>query len=150
MITAYFVQHGIATAKDIDETRPLSDVGASEVHKIASALKNNNISIRKIIHSGKLRASQTAEIFSQVLEVNMVSETKGMSPNDEPVKLIEQITEDAVMYVGHLPNIQNVVSKLVSDTNKSVLKFQNAAIACVEINEDETHIKWFITPELCQ
>jgi len=64
--------------------------------------------------------------------------------------LTQQITEDAVMYVGHLPNIENVVSTLViGNENSSILKFQNSAIACIEIHADESHIKWFITPELC-
>ena len=149
MITAYFVQHGIALDKDIDETRPLSDAGAAEVRNVASTLKSNNIAISKIVHSGKLRALQTASIIAQVLEVNIVSEQKGMNPNDVPEKLIEQITEDAVMYVGHLPNIKNVVSKLVTnDKDSNVVKFQNSAVACVEINQDESHINWFITPQL--
>ena len=151
MITVYFVQHGIALAKDIDETRPLSDDGTDEVRNVASMLKNNNIIIRKIVHSGKLRALQTASIFSQILDVNNVSELKGMNPNDVSEKLIEQITEDAVMYIGHLPNMQNVVSKLVTnDKDNNVVKFQNAAVVCVEINEDESHINWFITPQLCE
>ena len=150
MITAYFVQHGIALAKDIDETRPLSDAGAAEVDKVASTLKSNNIAISKIVHSGKLRALQTASIIAQVLEINIISEQKGMNPNDVPEKLIEKITEDAVMYVGHLPNIQNVVSNLVTKgKSNNIIKFQNVAVACVEINEDESHIKWFITPQLC-
>jgi phosphohistidine phosphatase len=151
MIKVYFVQHGIALTKDIDEKRPLSDAGADEVCKVASTLKSNNITISKIIHSGKLRALQTASIFSQILEVKSVSELKGMNPKDDPKKLIEQINEDAVMYIGHLPNIQNVVSNLVtSGHNNSVIKFQNSAVTCVEINEDESHINWFITPELCR
>ncbi|MCU7836580.1 MAG: phosphohistidine phosphatase SixA [gamma proteobacterium symbiont of Taylorina sp.] len=151
MITVYFVQHGIALAKDVDETRSLSDAGADEVRKVANTLKNQDVSISKIVHSGKLRALQTASIFSQILDIKIVSELKGMAPNDIPEKLIEQITEDAVMYIGHLPNIQNVVSNLVTgNNNNSIIKFQNAAVACVEINEDKNHIKWFITPELCQ
>ena len=151
MITVYLVQHGIALAKDIDETRPLSDIGADEVRSIAFMLKKNNIDIHKIIHSGKLRAVQTASIFAQVLDISIVSQQKGMNPNDEPEKLIEQITEDAVMYIGHLPNIQNVVSNLVTgNNNNSVIKFKNAAVACIEINDKESHLNWFITPGLCK
>ena len=151
MIKVYFVQHGKALAKDIDKTRPLSDIGADEVRNVADTLKKNNIIINKIVHSGKLRSLQTASIFSQILEVNIVTEVKGMAPNDVSEELIEQITEDAVMYIGHLPNIQNVVSNLITrDKNNSIIKFQNSAVACVEINEYESHLNWFITPELCQ
>ena len=111
---------------------------------------NQGVAIREIVHSGKLRASQTASIFSQILEVKSVTELKVMNPNNAPEKLIEQITEDAVMYIGHLPNIQKVVSKLVTGNDNGIIQFQNSAVACVEINENESHIKWFITSELCQ
>jgi len=151
MISVYFVQHGVALSKDIDETRPLSDAGADEVANIASALKRKNIAIAKIVHSGKLRALQTATIMARILDVNNVSEQTGMNPNDAPERLIEQISEDAVMYVGHLPNIQKVVASLVSNgKDNSIIKFQNAAVVCVEINQDESHINWFITPQWCQ
>jgi len=146
----YFVQHGIAVTKDIDEKRPLSDIGVEEVRKVAAKLKANGIGIRKIVHSGKLRAYQTASIFSEILGVSDLSEQKGMKPNDAPEELIEQITEDAVMYVGHLPHIENVVSTLVTgNKNNHIVRFQNSAVACVEIDGNECHLKWFITPELC-
>lgn len=150
MKTVYFVQHGMALSKDIDATRPLSDSGAKAVHKMATQLQHNNIVIHNIAHSGKLRALQTALIFAQVLNIKNIFELKGMKPNDPSNELIEQITDDASMYVGHLPNIQNVVSNLVTaDENMDVIKFQNCAVACIEINSDNSHIKWFILPELC-
>ena len=151
MLTVYFVQHGIALSKDVDETRPLSNAGAEEVQRVASTLKKNNVDICKIYHSGKLRALQTASIFSQVLDVKVIDELKGLNPNDEPEKLIEQITEDAVMYIGHLPNLNKVVSTLLTNNiNNNIINFQNSAVACVEINDNENHMNWFITPKQCQ
>ncbi len=149
MISVYFVQHGAALAKDIDEKRPLSDAGADETRQVASQLRDHGVAIQKIVHSGKLRALQTALIFSEILDVDNVSELTGMKPNDAPQELIKQITEDSVMYIGHLPNIQNVVSSLItSDINNTILKFQNSAVACIEIHKDENYIKWFIPPNL--
>ena len=65
MIIVYFVQHGIALSKDIDETRPLSDAGADEVNKVASMLKSNHIDVHKIVHSGKLRALYRSALSSR-------------------------------------------------------------------------------------
>ena len=150
MTTVYLVQHGIALSKEVDEERPLSKIGIKETHQVAETLKTQNVSIHKIVHSGKLRAMQTASIFSDVLKVSLISELKGMKPNDDPDVLIQQMTDDDVMYVGHLPNVQNVVSSLVSgNIEANVLQFQNSAVACVEIQESEAYIKWFLTPELC-
>ena len=150
MKTVYFAQHGISEPKDINKERPLSDLGRDDVHKVATYLKNHDIDIGKICHSGKLRALQTATMFSDVLNIDDISELSGMKPNDHPDELIEQITENAVLYVGHLPNIQNVVSNIINkDSRNPVLKFQNSAVACIEINNGAGILKWFITPEMC-
>ena len=150
MKTIYFVQHGVALAKDVDQSRPLSDFGNLEVHKVACYLREHNIAVAKICHSGKLRAEQTAVIFSQILGVNHLVELSGMKPSDKPSELIGQISEDAVMYIGHLPNIAYVVTDIVGgEVNNPPLKFQNAAVVCIEMDEDTARIKWFITPDMC-
>jgi len=124
--------------------------GANEVRKIATHLKMNNIKIQNIDHSGKLRAYQTVLIFSEILAIENIFELKGMKPNDLPQELIKQISEDATMYIGHLPNIEKVVSKLISnDENLKVIKFQNSAVTCIEIDGDEAYVKWSVLPELC-
>ena len=150
MITVYLVQHGMALDKELDENRPLSDAGAAEVRKVAALLKNNAVVINKIVHSGKLRASQTAELFAEALNVDNITELSGIKPNDDPQKLIAQMTEDALMVIGHLPNMENVAAALLqADKNTTPVKFQNSAVACVVIDKNETYLKWFITPDLC-
>ena len=150
MKTLYFVQHGLALPEEIDQNRPLSETGSDDVCKVATYLKNHHIEIHKIFHSGKLRAMETATMFSDILGVHYVSKIHGMNPKDSPTILIKQMTEDAAMYVGHLPNIENVVSNLLTHGGmKSVLKFQNAAVACIEIEEKAASLKWFITAEMC-
>lgn len=150
MKTLYFVQHGIAHPEDVDPTRSLSDIGIDEVRRVAAYLKDHHIVISKIYHSGKFRAQQTARLFAEALAIDNIAEIKGLNPNDDPDQLINQLTEDAVMYVGHLPNIAYLVTQLISgDKNKPALKFQNAAVACIEIDTSSAGLKWFITPNMC-
>ncbi|HEY7866576.1 MAG TPA: phosphohistidine phosphatase SixA [Psychromonas sp.] len=150
MKTLYFVQHGIAHPEDVDPTRSLSDIGIDEVRRVAAYLKDHHIVISKIYHSGKFRAQQTARLFAEALAIDNIAEIKGLNPNDDPDQLINQLTEDAVMYVGHLPNIAYLVTQLISgDKNKAALKFQNAAVACIEIDTSSAGLKWFITPNMC-
>lgn len=150
MKTLYFVQHGIAHPEDVDPTRSLSDIGIDEVRRVAAYLKDHHIVITKIYHSGKFRAQQTARLFAEALAIDNIAEIKGLNPNDDPDQLINQLTEDAVMYVGHLPNIAHLVTQLISgDKNKPALKFQNAAVACIEIDTSSAGLKWFITPNMC-
>lgn len=150
MKTVYFVQHGSAHPTEVDSSRPLTDIGIDQVRRVASYLREHNIVIAKICHSGKLRAQQTALLFSEILGVDNISEINGMDPNDSATKLLAQLTEDAVMYVGHLPNLTNSVALLISgNSNKPVLKFKNAAVACVEIDTEAASLQWFITPDMC-
>lgn len=150
MKTVYFIQHGIAESKDVDPHRPLSALGRHEAHKVAVYLQEHKIVLRKIYHSGKLRAQQTAKIFAEILGTEDVSALNCMNPNDNPDLLIAQIAEDAVMYVGHLPNIGNVVANIVSNSViNTIIKFQNSAVVCIEIEESSASIKWFITPDIC-
>lgn len=150
MKTLYFAQHGIAHPEDVDPTRSLSEIGIEEVRRVADYLKDHHIVITKIYHSGKFRAQQTARLFSETLAIDNIAEIDGLNPNDDPALLIKQLTEDEVLYVGHLPNIAHVVTQLISsDKNKALLKFQNAAVACVEVESSSASLKWFITPSMC-
>ncbi|MFT6927282.1 MAG: phosphohistidine phosphatase [Psychromonas sp.] len=150
MKTLYFVQHGSAHPQDVDPTRSLSEIGIDQVCRVAAYLKDHHVVINKIYHSGKFRAQQTARLFSETLAVNNIAEINTLNPNDNPALLINQLTEDAVMYVGHLPNIANVVTELIGgEQNKPALKFQNAAVACIEIEGDSASVKWFITSGMC-
>lgn len=152
MKTVYFVQHGLASTKDIDPNRGLSDIGREQTLKIAAYLHQHHIIINKIFHSGKLRASQTAAIFSERLSVDNVCTLNCISPNDDPAQLINKIyaNENAVMYIGHLPNLQKVLNQLLShDINNKVLSLENSAVACVEVEQQTASLKWFITIDMC-
>ena len=59
----YLVQHGDALAKDIDADRPLSEKGQSDVKRIASFLAGR-MEVSRVMHSGKTRAQQTAELLA--------------------------------------------------------------------------------------
>ena len=56
----YLQQHGEAVSKDLDPERPLTGQGTEDVQRIARALKAAGVEITRAIHSGKLRAQQTA------------------------------------------------------------------------------------------
>ena len=149
MTIVYFVQHGIAESKEIDPARPLSKSGEEITARLAALLNRKDVQITKVCHSSKLRAEQTASIFASILDVSEVTQLDGMNPNDDPSIIIGNMT-DATMYIGHLPHVQKVVSKLVTDDeNNQVLEFQNSAVACIEIEDNQAYLKWFITPDLC-
>ena len=56
-------QHGDAVPKEVDEDRPLSDKGRADVERVAATLRQGQVSVSRIIHSGKTRAEQTSDIL---------------------------------------------------------------------------------------
>ena len=63
----YLVQHGEAKPESEAPERPLTDKGRTEVESVAYYVAGLGVKVSRIVHSGKLRAKQTAEIFAQKL-----------------------------------------------------------------------------------
>ncbi|MGI9317090.1 MAG: phosphohistidine phosphatase SixA [bacterium] len=146
----YFAQHAEAVDKATDSARPISSGGAASAASVAAYISKFSINISTIRHSGKLRAQQTAEIFAKHLGVNEVFETEGMDPNDDVIKFIDGLKVGGVLYVGHLPHLDRVVSCLIGGgRDQGTLAFKNAGIACVEVGEAGSSLYWYVTPEIC-
>ncbi|MBT8438749.1 MAG: phosphohistidine phosphatase SixA [Gammaproteobacteria bacterium] len=149
----YLVQHGEACAKEINPDRPLTDQGKADIERLAAFFKQAGIQVERVIHSGKLRAEQTAERLAKVTASGMELETSGLiNPNDNP-KAFDWQSESwnrDTLIVGHLPFMAKLVSHLViDDENKSITDFQPGSIVCLE-HTDETHwqVIWMIRPEI--
>ena len=147
--TIYFAQHGLAVDKSDDPERPLSEAGIQQTQSIADRLCISNTPVSRIFNSGKLRATQTAEIFASTLGVPTLSIANHLLPNDDVTLLADDLNEDNALYVGHLPHLEKLVSFLVTGNEEhKIIKFQNSAVACLMKNDSHYQIKWFLTPEL--
>ena len=148
-LTIYLVQHGKSVSKEEDPDRPLSDIGAEEVKKIAIQLKEYNPRLNSIYQTNKLRAVQTAEILQRYLNASQgTKEITGMNPNDDVQLFAAKIdkVKDA-MYVGHLPFMEKLVSFLTTgDDSKGIVKFQNAGVVKLQYFDEKD--SWFITGTL--
>jgi phosphohistidine phosphatase len=56
----YLMQHGQATTETEDPERPLTDAGRAAVQRVAKRARAADVRISGCLHSGKLRAEQTA------------------------------------------------------------------------------------------
>ena len=63
----YLMQHGEATTEAENPARPLTDTGRAAVERVAARAKAADVRIDRCVHSGKLRAEQTAELLVGVL-----------------------------------------------------------------------------------
>jgi phosphohistidine phosphatase len=149
----YLVQHGQAMSEDQDPGRHLTEKGIADVRKISLFLKNAQIRVDAIWHSGKARALQTAEILAErIISKHDVIEHKGLSPNDNimPVKNELHESDADIMIVGHLPFLSKLASSLViGNESAQLISFQQGGLVCIEKAEDKTwKIRWMIVPEL--
>ena len=146
----YFAQHGLAVDKSENPERPLSETGVKQTEAIAKYLSSiAGIAVNHIFHSGKLRSSQTAEIFAGTIKPSSTSVVDGLSPNDDVTLLAQNLNFNHALYVGHLPHLEKLLTYLVTgNENGSIIKFQNSAVACLEKNDSHYQLGWYITPEL--
>lgn len=149
----FLVQHGEAHAKSADPDRPLTDRGIEDVDHLADFLDKAGVRIERVIHSGKLRALQTATRVAEVIAPGVEPEASGLlNPNDNP-KAFDWQSESwdrDTLIVGHLPFMARLVSHLVTgDENRPVVAYRPGSIVCLEPDEDTRWlINWMIRPEL--
>ncbi len=149
----YLVQHGEALATEVDPDRPLSDSGQRDVQRLAALLGRGVVGVARIVHSGKTRARQTAEILAAGLAGVTAAEAQaGLGPNDpvEPWMARAAGWDTSTMIVGHLPFMDRLVSGLlVGAPLASVVAFRPGSIVCL-VNDGggAWQIGWMLRPEL--
>lgn len=149
----YLVQHGQSLPKEQDPESGLSETGMAESRLIAEATKRYRVTVSAICHSGKKRALQTTEIFSEVLlPKGGIRQLEGLNPMDDVAAFAKTIRNDQnIMYIGHLPFMERLTTYLVADRlEPPVLKFQNSGIVCLELDLSLNAwvIQWTLMPHI--
>lgn len=151
----YLVQHSESKSKEEDPERGLSDLGFSNIRKMAEFARKLDICVDTIFHSDKLRAKQTAnELADAVHYMTGLKQRDGIAPMDEIIPMKDEInkSDKNIMIVGHLPYLDKLSSALLcGDQNKNILGFQCGCI--VKIGKSERaegwDLQWMITPGIC-
>ena len=151
----FLVQHGEAYAKDVDPDRPLTKRGEEDVARLAEFLRQAGIRAERVIHSGKLRARQTAARLADAIAPGVSLEVSGLiNPNDKPRAFDWQSDSWArdTLVVGHLPFMARLVSHLVTgDEEQPLTAFLPGSLVCLEQEEDPNwRVAWMIRPELLE
>lgn len=146
----YLCQHGDALSGDTDPDRPLSERGTADVCNLANAL-SGNIETGVVVHSGRTRARQTAELLHERLAPQAVIQAwDGLAPNDPVDAVADGLrSRDAnLLVVGHMPFVGRLASHLMG-IDREILAFRPATITAM--NRDSTGswiLAWMLTPEL--
>ncbi len=142
MMQLYLVQHGQALSKDADPERPLSDKGQADIERLAEWLGENGVKITTILHSGKTRARQTAELLERLLKpAGRIHQEEGLGPSDSPKVFLDGLHDHSedILLAGHMPFVARVVSvALTGRPDRHVVEFEPGSVAGLERHDAVT------------
>lgn len=147
----YLVRHGDALSDAQDSTRALSPNGRRELEKLARALAPR-VHAATILHSGKTRAEQSAEILqSKALANASVAAQAGLDPNDDVAPMAQALQQESreLVIVGHLPYVSRLASLLTSgDPERTVFGFDTGSCLALERVGTTWCVRWMLDPRL--
>lgn len=151
----YLMQHGKAIAGDTDVRRVLTDEGRAQVKRVAEFLARTAPTKQgQVLHSGKARARQTAEILAEVDPGLIVKEAPDLNPMDDPGIWAARAggLGEAVALVGHMPHLARLTSLLLTgEAEPEVVSFTNGGMVCLERSpEGSWAVRWSVVPGLLE
>lgn len=150
----YLVQHGEADTKEGETERSLTGEGIAALGRMTDFLDRHPLPpVDAIIHSGKLRARQTADLLSPHIRLSRgVLDADDLEPNGDPKIRARKLrdTTDDLMLVGHLPHLSKLTSLLLAhDSKLTVVQFHNAGIVCLNRDIDMIwRLDWAVIPRI--
>jgi len=149
----YLVQHGQAKSKEENPERPLTETGRKDVEAVMLLMMRfGAISAARVLHSGKLRAAETAEIIATRIEAES-EEVDGLDPDDDPAIWQERLAESDLdtLIVGHLPHLSRLTGLLLSGHPEArLVEFTNGGVVCLHGEDGRWALRWSIPPSLVQ
>ena len=146
----YLVQHGQAKTENEDPERSLTDEGVDVVGQVAShAIERFGLRVARVVHSGKTRARQTAEVWSGLLDTE-VEPADSLAPNDDPTIWAARLDAhaDDLMIVGHLPHLARLAGLLLTGaSDHSVVRFRQGGLVELERTDAGWVVSVVLPPE---
>lgn len=124
MKTIYLIRHAKTISNaECNSDRTLLPVGIARTHQLGQYLKLMSTKVDKIYSSSALRAVQTAEILVPYLrkkkkDIHFTSSLY-LTSVDEYFNILVALSDKdkSVLFVGHNPEVTNIVRFFVSDYN---------------------------------
>lgn len=155
MSCLYIVRHGIAiehgTPGYDEDERPLTPLGVKRMRQVAEGLKALRIKVDRIVTSPLPRASQTADIVADVLDLGSILETADALRSGTSAGSIRDWLstrdEEKLMIVGHNPSLQDLIPLLAGGSIH--LELRKGGVACLtKLPEGDYSLDWLARPRL--
>jgi phosphohistidine phosphatase len=141
-MSLYFFRHGEAfqmgeEGLKSDEERFLTPKGIKVTKQVCQALQTMEVQGDLILTSPLVRARQTADIVSEVLEIPALQVEEGLAYEDAMEDLYLSLSDRAygkdVFLVGHQPHLGDWVARLVGGTQSGLVQLSKSGVARVDL-----------------
>jgi phosphohistidine phosphatase len=156
----YFLRHANAGQKRlnpvVDEKRPLDKEGIEQCRYVGRLLNSMDVHVDLILSSPLKRATQTAFMVGNEIAYEQKIET---TPALRPGASFEGFREllmkvaglEAVMVVGHNPNMSKFLSLLVTGgLSDRAIEMKKGSVARVDLGVKRSALSWLVTPRLAK
>src|SRR6266542_2043561 len=154
----YFLRHANAGQKRSnparDETRPLDKEGIEQCRYIGRLLNALDTHVDMILSSPLKRATQSASMVgNEIAYEQKIELTPALRPGasfDAFRDLLHRVNGlEAVMVVGHNPNLSRFLSLMVTNgLSNSATEMKKGSVARVDLGPKRSVLQWMITPRL--
>jgi phosphohistidine phosphatase len=154
----YFLRHASAGQHVLnpkkDEKRGLDKEGIEQCGYVGRALAALDVQVDSIISSPLKRATQTASLIANELgyegKLQIETALRPEATFADFRKLLDKYArQEAIMVVGHNPNLSEFLGRLVSDSGcEAGFDLRKGAVAKVEVRRNSASLQWCLTPKL--
>jgi phosphohistidine phosphatase len=154
----YFLRHAnagerLASPKK-DEKRGLDKEGIEQCGYVGRALAALDAQVDAVISSPLKRATQTASLvgnemgFEGKLQIEPGLRPQGTFADFR--KLLDKYAKvEAIMVVGHNPNLSEFLGRIVSPAGcEAAIELRKGAVAKVELRRSSGSLSWCLTPKI--
>jgi phosphohistidine phosphatase len=154
----YFLRHAsagehMANPKK-DEKRALDKEGIEQCGYVGRALTALNVQVDTMVSSPLKRATQTASLVGNELgyegKLQIDSALRPEATLADFRKLLEKYSrQEAIMVVGHNPNLSQFLGAIISDSGcEASLELKKGGVAKVETRRTSGTLQWCVTPKV--
>jgi phosphohistidine phosphatase len=154
----YFLRHASAgqpmNNPKKDEKRALDEVGVEQCGNVGRTLAALDVQVDVILSSPLKRAAQTASLVGNELSYDGKLQLEdALRPNASFAdfrKLLDKYAKhDAIMVVGHNPNLSQFLGRCISETGcEATVELKKGAIAKIETGRNSSALHWCLTPKV--
>jgi phosphohistidine phosphatase len=153
----YFLRHAsagehVANPKK-DEKRALDKEGIEQCGYVGRAMAALNVQVDAIVSSPLKRATQTASLVGNELgyegKLQLDAALRPAAGFADFRKLLDKYSRlEALMVVGHNPNLSQFLGSIISDSGcEASVELKKGAVAKVEMRRTAGTLQWCLTPK---